>query len=270
MYGFMEEGAGEGFGACIGHKIEGGWDLIVAPCKAQTKNSVSIPKQRNGVKLCSECCGKLLPYSTKNPFVVGTKGDEATIGMEFEAMLNFNRRAEEDFEKTAHVWAYFLANNFIATEDGTVDVEFKSPVYNNCKPLVKILGGIEAMVNDGYINVESNRYGTHLHIGKYNNGVKATISDEDILAIESIILANPEKARRVFGRCIGDNGWCGRYDPDDETSHGGWFTRRANTIEFRICRFKNAEQYLALAKMWRKISYAKNPVRMFTKWYNEQ
>ena len=124
---------------------------------------VTIPSQKNGVWMCADHRGKrnLNDYCDENDAVVGKgNADGISISVELESM-----------GRSTSARAYFIKNNFLATYDATVDIEYKSPIYTSELPLAKIVGAIEYMnENPNYqFSVNNEDCGIHTHYGFIDN-----------------------------------------------------------------------------------------------------
>lgn len=192
--------------------------------------------------LCPDCARRIYSYYEENNTWVGTFAKEPwTCSQELETMApSYKARVE------------FEANNFIPTHDGTVDVEFKSPIYRNFKSLVHYSKTVERLMNSGDIVIDRH-CGTHTHVGNGNfinyQNMERYFRNRDFYEaffkpISDEMQRNPAKVRAMFGRSFGD--WAEYPDWSDPTEHTNWINvQHDNTLEFRIFRFTTAEAYSA-------------------------
>lgn len=187
-------------------------------------------------------------YYTKNNNEVGTnKANANTIGVEFETSRS-----------TAKARIEFMASGYIPTQDGTVDVEYKSPIMNGLNSISKHCTTFERLINDGDLEVDET-CGTHLHIGN-----KVTLTPEKLEYIRrfyhSLFIPlceemknNPEATERLFGRPL--NTWASPINENTRPKNHTNFINMQHdyTIEFRVCKFVNAKQYMNAAKFCVKL-----------------
>ena len=212
---------------------------------------VTTPAQRNGVWVCADHRGKknLHGYGEENSIHVGSgNADGISISLELESM-----------GCSTHARAYLVDNQFLATSDATVDIEYKSPIYDSEQPLAKIIGGIEYMdTKDDYkFKVNHDRCGLHTHFGFIDNRYNFRHLEEDyeLLFKELDKIVNDltdENREAIFGRTWGDYNQPIRfYYPD---RHENWINIQHNySIEIRMPRFVNAIQYMKFLKTFKKM-----------------
>jgi hypothetical protein len=211
---------------------------------------VSIAKRggRNGY-YC-ERCARERGYSFENSIRYGKrKGNGFTFSLELETSTTTSKARGE-----------LLDFGFIPTSDVTVDVEYKSPIYEGLNAISKQCVSVEKLIENDemYIGREC---GTHFHIGQVDYINPTTMrylrrfNGSLFVPLSEAIMADPEKAERFFGRR--SNGWAepvtfndpsGDYD-GSRMKHSAMFNLQHDyTVEFRQPKFVNAEQYMAVAK----------------------
>ena len=225
-------------------------------CEAEGGKRVTTPAQRNGVWVCADHRGKrnLRGYCEENTTRIGSgNADNISISLELESM-----------GVSTHARAYLVGNKFIPTSDGTVDIEYKSPIYESEQPLAKIIGGIEYMdTNSNYhFKVNNDRCGLHTHFGFIDNRYNFTHLYTDygrlFSELDKIVrLLSDDDKKAIFGRS-----W-GRYNqPIDvffPNKHENWINIQHNySLEIRMPRFITAEQYMKFLKTFKKMFKALN------------
>ncbi|MBO7715543.1 MAG: hypothetical protein J6S85_18415 [Methanobrevibacter sp.] len=217
---------------------------------------VTTPSQRNGVWVCEAHRGRrnLHDYCEENSTRVGSgNADNISISLELESM-----------GVSTHARAYLVDNNFIATSDSTVDIEYKSPIYTSEQPLAKIIGGIEYMdTNDNYqFKVNHHRCGLHTHFGFIDNRYNFRRLEEDyeflFKQLNTIVcdLTDEERAE-IFGRSWGEYNEPLSFRYPDR--HENWINIQHNySIEIRMPRFETAIKYMKFLKTFKKMFKALN------------
>ena len=218
---------------------------------------VTIPSQTNGVWVCADHRGKknLKGYCDENGEMIGSgNADNISISIELESM-----------GRSTHARAYLVKNKFMATSDSTVDIEYKSPIYTSECALSKIVGGVEYMdKNDDYdFSVNNDNCGIHTHYGFIDNHFDfRTLYGHYRLLFEPLneIVANELDGfdrEKIFGRSFEYyNKICSFSCPD---SHENWINiQHKNTLEIRMPRFNNANDYMRFVKCFKKIFKALN------------
>ena len=158
----------------------------------------------------------------------------------------------------------FLGNGFTPTNDisleGRRTCEYVSPLYTGMNSIVRYCKTIEKYMERGDIVLNSS-CGTHFHVS-LNNMVmendenameylsKKRIFKRVFMPLSDMLKADPEKCERVFGRPLNSHyasaiteTWC---DPDDRYHFIN--VTNGNNIEFRVFKFRSAEQYVKA--MW--------------------
>lgn len=220
-------------------------------CEAEGGTRVTTPAQRNGVWVCASHRGKknLRSYYEENSKRVGSgNADGISISVELESM-----------GIATHARAYLVSNNFIATSDSTVDIEYKSPIYTSEQPLAKIVGGIEYFdkSSDYRFKVNHEKCGIHTHFGfidnRYNFHRLGTDYELLFKELNKIVSALTDEERtEIFGRTWGEYNrslsFCYPY------SHKNWINiQHEYTLEIRMPRFVDATQYMKFLKTFKKM-----------------
>lgn len=212
---------------------------------------VTIPSQTNGVWVCSLHRGKnnLNGYSDENRHTVGTAtADGITMSVELESM-----------GCSTHARAYLIKNNFMATSDCTVDIEYKSPIYYSECPISKIVGGVEYMdKNPNYrFSVNNENCGIHTHFGFIDNHFDFTTLDrhyEELFkplcdAVDSL---TDSQRKSIFGRSY--ERYASKCNFNYPERHENWINiQHRYTLEIRLPRFYSADAYMRFVKCFKKI-----------------
>lgn len=178
--------------------------------------------------LCEECHSNIRSYSTRNNQVNNKVAKHGiTLGIEHEQSGTFDYRA-------------LLILGWIPTSDVTVDVEYKSPVYNSLRGLKLTL---ETMEKAGAVSGD-NRSGTHCHIGTFSyHELTAIQSNCNQLfdSLQSHLLNDQYGTIEFFGRYF--SGYCNLTSAYND--HSCWMNLYTGkpTVELRLGKFISASQY---------------------------
>lgn len=186
-------------------------------------------------------------YYDENNIHVGTvKAHKMSIGTEFET----------DFADE-YARLEMMLQGFLPTHDGSIrGPEFKSPVMEGFNTIKAFIPTIQYLIDNGHMGLNydyDNEWapstGTHTHIGHYDLMNAKTMSyirrfyHSLFLPLCKAMQDNPEKVKRIFGR-----DFVGYASPitsrTDATTHSNFINvQHDNTLEWRICVYRNAEQY---------------------------
>lgn len=193
--------------------------------------------------LCDYHFRHSMPYSTPNNNVHGTANANGyTIGVELETSKSTPKARIE-----------IVANNYLPTNDCTVDVEYKSPIMQGLNSLSKHCVTFEKLINSGDLEI-NNSCGTHLHIGNTQHLTTETLDyirrfyHSLFLPLSEKMKANPQATAKLFGRPLND--WATPITQyTNATDHTNFVNmQHSKTIEFRCCKFVTAKQYMDCAK----------------------
>lgn len=155
--------------------------------------------------------------------------------------------------------AELLNCGFMPTQDSTTDTEFKSPIWQSLNPLPKKFNTIEKLLNEGEGAITRNE-GTHFHVGHREYINPTTISylkrfyHSLFVPLSDIMLNNSEANKRLFGRdfCY----WARQInDSSNPTEHSNFINLQHDyTIEYRLCKFVDANQYMNVIKFCKDIT----------------
>lgn len=208
---------------------------------------------RNGY-YCARCAQER-NYSDENGIRVGVEKKHGfTVSEELETSRSSDRARGE-----------LLNFGFIPTFDSTVDVEYKSPIYEGLNAVSKQCVSIEKLIAEGELTI-GEECGTHFHVGHRNYINPVTMrflrrfNGSLFTPLSEAIMADSVKAERFFGRR--SNHWAepvsfsdpsGDYD-GYRMKHSAMFNLQHDyTVEFRQAKFVTATQYMNVAKFARDV-----------------
>lgn len=214
---------------------------------------IAVPIAKRGGRLgylCPRCAERERGYSEENNIRYGErKKNGFTFSMEMETSSS-----------TVKARAELLDFGFIPTSDVTVDVEYKSPIYEGLNAVSKQCVSIDKLLASGDMRIGS-ECGTHFHVGHvdYINGATMRylrrFNNSLFTPLSEAIMADPEKSARFFGRR--PNSWAEpvtMHDPSGDVAghymkHSAMFNLQHDyTVEFRQAKFVGAGQYMNVAK----------------------
>jgi hypothetical protein len=193
--------------------------------------------------VCSNCLTRQR-YSHKNATTKGKKQKRLpTFSLEFEVQ-HPSPSDEGQPQSQAPIEAAFklLQHHFIRTSDGSVADEYKSPLYHSLTafyPALTVMDDLKHLVGD--------KCGTHLHVECQTKEDLAQGCGEVFGPLVEHLLTHPHESLLFWGRHF--NHYASHlYD-------GRYFLFNTHsdhpTLEFRLPRFRNKEQYLAVVKFAR-------------------
>lgn len=233
--------------------------------------TIAVPIAKRGGRLGYYCdrCARERGYSEENSIRYGVrKGNGFTFSWE-----------NETSSTTVKARGELLDFGFIPTRDGTVDVEYKSPIYEGLNALSKQCVSIEGLKARGEIRI-GNECGSHLHCGQVDYINARTMrylrrfNGSLFVPLSNAIMADTEKSARFFGRQ--PNRWAEPVTFNDPSGdYEGWRMKHEamfnlqhdHTIEFRQAKFVNAEQYMQVAKFAKDVTNA--IIENFIKHFND-
>ena len=207
-------------------------------CSLCHSQLVLAPHETLNIDVCARC-EQQKRYGTPNCTARGRRGKLPTFSVEFEVAAPAGDPAQV---RRALI---LLQHGFIRTYDATVDDEYKSPIYCSLqafrKPLT-ILDSLKDLVNE--------RCGTHLHVGcpqPYTlYPVRHAIFDPLIAHMQ----AHEQETIAFWGRFFSPQASAALIDGERHVCfHVG---DRYSTIEYRLPRFRSAEQYLRVLRFCRE------------------
>lgn len=222
-------------------------------CKNCNNNGtikVEIAKRGNRYGyMCEFHASRLEGYCTENDYRHGSrKVNGFTYSMELETSASTQKARGE-----------LLDFGFLPTSDSTVNVEYKSPIYEGLNAISKQLVSIEKLTQEE-MNI-GNNCGTHFHVGHVDHINPATMEairrfyHSIFVPLSDCMKANPEKTTAFWGRSFNQYGWaCPINENSNPNEHTNFINmQHAWTIEFRLAKFQNASQYMNVVKFCRDV-----------------
>ena len=186
-----------------------------------------------------------------------------TYGIELESMADSERARME-----------LQSRDFVATSDCTVRIEYKSPIFHGLNALSKDCTTIQILNANRELDTIHANCGTHLNIGHVDYINAQTVDyirrfcHSLFIPLSNYMTAHPAEVERLFGRSL--NRWAEPYtewsSADDHTNFIN--LQHNNRIEFRVCKFLNAKQYINATKCATEMMTA--IINNFIKHFNDQ
>ena len=198
--------------------------------------------------ICERCRTRMLGYTYENDTRHGCATVHPfTYGIELETSCS-----------NAKVRSELNDYGFIPTSDCTVDVEYKSPIFNNLKSMSHLVKVIDKMIDNNDIEIGSN-CGTHFHVGHTNlnretMGYIRRFYNSLFVPLCETMQAHETETATFFGRYFGR--WCNTITMDTYAEEHTNFinVQHSNTLEFRIAFYRNGKQYMNVAKFATKVT----------------
>lgn len=229
--------------------------------------TVKVPIAKRGERcgyMCSFHAFNLEGYSDENNFRKGNrKANGFTISQELETS-NSNIKARGEL----------LDFGFIPTSDATVDVEYKSPIYEGLNAISKQCVSIEKLIANGDLQIDSS-CGTHCHVGHAEFINPTTMQQirrfyhSIFVPLSDCMVNNPEATTAFWGRSFNSFGWARPINEHSSaTEHRNFVNmEHSYTIEFRLAKFQTAAQYMQIVKFCRDVVNA--VIENFVKHFND-
>lgn len=205
-----------------------------------------------------------------NPDDIIHVGKQVKSGLEFGIELEVNSPSDR---VALEGMAYLVRNHFTPTSDCTVGIEFKSPLYHSCNSFAKVASGIEELnrtsredyaIRGTRFTTKCSAVGAHLNI---STPFIRTAEGYDFIRhnkrelfekLEEYIRGKGDAwQREFFGRAIGAE-WA-IYNEDcnwNINAHRAWINteiKSSNRLEFRVCKFMSANQYIKLVRVFSEV-----------------
>ena len=177
--------------------------------------------------VCYRCLARK-SYETANTRQVGQFDGLPMFSVEFE--VSAERVSASEWQRTL----LLLKHGYVRTEDSTVDEEYKSPIYRSLDPFLSVLPLLDSL--GGCV---TGRCGTHIHIDCPEKERLWGCEWEVFSPLEQYIEDHREQSLAFWGRSRSFNDWFNT-------------NTRYDTVEFRLPRFRSAQQYLAVVQFCRQ------------------
>jgi hypothetical protein len=204
--------------------------------------------------VCEDCTNKEEDYNARNTKIVQAKKvikDNITFSFEFETSEN-------------HPNCLILGKyGFIPTHDSSINGhEWKSPIFPTLTGVPQMLKNFDKLKLKDFTDSDC---GTHIHVGTLDDAMKHKIIEQrNVLfnPLVSVIKNDPSTTEKFWGRQ--PNSYCRTSITDDRYSMFNTNTgSRKPTLEFRLPKFQNAEQF------YRCIKFATNTTGTIVRGYKE-
>ena len=174
--------------------------------------------------ICNEC-RKVHGYSTKNTNFKG-KQTKTSFSFEFET----SSRTPKLYE--------LLKYNFLGCSDCSIEgFEWKSPIFYSRKTFHYVCKKL-----DKFANFVGESCGTHLHVSTQYKEKIDKYKRELFIPILEEMKSNKEKTIKFWGRYF--NHYCKSEIRDYDRYNAFNTVSSVSTLEFRLLKFINAEQYI--------------------------
>ncbi len=203
-------------------------------------HSQLVPSPHDVLKtyVCANC-ERQKSYGTPNQIAYGQLGNLPTFSLEFEVAAPPHDSAQV---RRALV---LLQHGFIRTYDSTVDDEYKSPIYCSLKAFRKPL-----MVLDSLRDLVNERCGTHLHVGCAQHDTLYSMRQAVFEPLVEYMQAHEQQTTAFWGRFFSPYACTTLANGERHVCFNVGY--RHPTIEFRLPRFRSAEQYVRLLRFCRE------------------
>lgn len=204
--------------------------------------------------LCNYHAFHLESYSSENDNRHGkTKVNPYTFGHECESVdASIKARVE------------MCGLGFTATSDcslGVNGVEFKSPIYEGMNAIIKQANSIERLLMNGDM-VKDERSGDHTHVGNRDMINEETIQyirrfyHSLFLPLCEAMKEDEEGTKKLFGRYFTGYAHAINENSSPMTHENYINLQHSYTIEYRLCKFRSAEQFQNLVRFCKAITEA--------------
>jgi len=164
-------------------------------------------------------------------------------------MYNHDERPVRYNRDTFYSEALILKKyNFSKHHDSTVFAEYKSPIYRDHLEMQTVIPVLNRLAH--LVGKES---GSHIHVHLRHKTLLQRHYSQILSPVLAYMACNPRETVDVWGRFF--NHFCSmRYEQDSRYNVFNVDTSY-QTLEFRLCKFRNGKQYRNLIRLVRKIAY---------------
>lgn len=227
--------------------------------------TVKVPIAKRGDRfgfMCDFHARNLEGYSDENDF---RKGNRKQNGFTFSAEL-------ETSHSTAKARGELLDFGFLPTHDCTVNVEYKSPIYEGLNAISKQAVSIEKLMDCGELAIGT-ECGTHFHVGHAEFINPETMQyirrfyHSIFVPLSDCMVSHPNETNAFWGRSF--TYYASPIDRNtDANGHCNFVNLQHDyTVEFRLAKFHNATQYMQIVKFCRDVVNA--VIENFIKHFND-
>lgn len=204
-------------------------------------------------------------YSQENGFRYGNRKQNGfTFSIELET-------SNSDAKARAELADF----GFIPTSDCTVDVEYKSPIYEGLNAISKQVNSIQKLMDEGHLEI-NRTCGTHFHCGhaQYINpetmGYIRRFYHSIFVPLSDWMVNHPEQTTKFWGRGFEYDGWAQPITANSNPEAHRNFVNMEHgyTVEFRLCKFQNADQYMQVVKFCKDATAI--VIKNFVEHFNEE
>lgn len=169
---------------------------------------------------------------------------------------------------------------FVPTRDTTVDVEYKSSIYEGLNALSKQCVSIENLIFNGELEIGV-KCGTHLHVGHREHLTPMTMGYireyyyKLFSDLSRAMEENEAATKAIFGRTFKDSDYWAEPIHNQKQSTEMACNRNNfinvehdQTLEFRLSKFQTAEQYMRCVKFAKFV--VRTVINNFILHYNEK
>lgn len=218
-----------------------------------------------GIYLCRRHAESMEGYCYENDNHMGTsKKHGFTFGMEFESN-----------HSTLYARGVLVENGFVPTSDGTVDVEYKSSIQHGLASFSQLYKSIDKLIASGDLSVADSRWstcGTHFHVGHETMINRETMVwlrrfyNTMFCPLSDIMRQHSDINIALFGRDF--TGYASPINArTSAVEHENFINlQHSYSIEFRLCKYQNCEQFTRLTHMLKEMGEA--IVETYLKRYN--
>lgn len=196
-----------------------------------------------GVCLCENCRGvaNLYGYSDENTNTIGTPYKNTSA--------YYKVTSSHELETIGHsstARASLCYGGYLPTYDCSLDgigIEYKSPICYSASPFGILANTIEWLNEHCDFSTRDARVGCHTHFGLIDNSIDFRFVDYSVFDELHDYVTNGMTATQrelFFGR-----DFVGYADASIAQYHSSWINNEhKNTVEFRLCKFMTAKQYM--------------------------
>lgn len=228
-----------------------------------TVKSDSYRRGGRSVYMCDYHAHRLMSYSAENDNRIGNEKENGfTFSFENETSATTTKGRSE-----------LLQAGFIPTSDCTVNVEYKSSIYEGLNAFSKQCVTIGRLIESGDCEI-GNECGSHFHVGHHDYINHETISylqrfyHSLFIPLCEEMKEHEEETTALFGRFFTYYA-CTINKDTDPTDHRMFVNLQHDwTIEYRLPKFINAKQYQKVGRMCKDFTIA--IIDNFIKHFNEE